>query len=53
MFGFSVNSLAPFDRWPEHISHDTILDDKLLILLPPFIHGFFLKEKKWGRHTMC
>ena len=49
-FQFSGKALAPFDRWPETIPHNATLDKNLIILLPPFIHGFFLKEKKWGRH---
>jgi hypothetical protein len=51
MFQFSKHSIAPFDRWPEHIPHNAILENKLLILLPPFIHGFFLKDKKWGKQV--
>jgi hypothetical protein len=51
-FEFSQNSLAPFDRWPEKILHNATLDDDLIILLPPFIHGFFLKDKKWGMYFL-
>jgi hypothetical protein len=49
-FHFSQSSLAPFDRWPEKIPHNATLDDDLIILLPPFIHGFFLKDKRWGKY---
>jgi hypothetical protein len=49
-FQFSTHAIAPFDRWPEHIPHNAIIDNTLIILLPPFIHGFFLKDKKWGKH---
>jgi len=49
-FQFSKIALAPFDRWPESIPHNATLDEHIMILLPPVIHGFFLKDKKWGMH---
>lgn len=47
-FQFSNRPVASFDLWPETIPYNATLDENLTILLPPYIHGFFLKEKKWG-----
>jgi hypothetical protein len=48
-FKFSQVKRAIFDNAPEEISAATAeLSAVDTILLPPGIHGFFLKEKKWG-----
>lgn len=47
-FDFSTSRKAPYDRWPVSFPISTKMSDANLILLPPGIHGFFLKEKKWG-----
>ncbi|KAI1111946.1 hypothetical protein F5Y14DRAFT_453540 [Nemania sp. NC0429] len=46
-FNFSPHSIAPYDRWPDKISNSSSLQPTELMLLPPGIHGFFMKEKKW------
>ncbi|KAG7284291.1 hypothetical protein NEMBOFW57_010660 [Staphylotrichum longicolle] len=46
-FAFSCNRVAAFDPWPEQISASDELSSINKILLPPGIHGFFLKEKAW------
>jgi hypothetical protein len=48
-FSFSNKSKATYDAWPETISNKVQLDKTHMILLPPGIHGFFMKEKKWGK----
>ncbi|GAB1317958.1 hypothetical protein MFIFM68171_08168 [Madurella fahalii] len=46
-FSFSTRPAAMFDQWPQEISVTTKLCPSNLMLLPPGIHGFFLKDKKW------
>ncbi|KAK3370368.1 hypothetical protein B0H63DRAFT_315213 [Podospora didyma] len=46
-FLFSTKSIADFDRWPESLSYNALLSEPQLILLPPGVHGFYFKEKKW------
>ncbi|KAI0428596.1 hypothetical protein F5Y09DRAFT_332445 [Xylaria sp. FL1042] len=46
-FRFSMKNRAPYDRWPNTISNSSSLNPIDMILLPPGIHGFFMKEKKW------
>jgi hypothetical protein len=48
-FNFSTHQKVPFDRWPETISHHTELKDDNLLILPPEIHGFAFKKKKWRK----
>lgn len=50
-FKFSSNDILPFDVWPENIPQDAMLKEDSLILLPPYIHGYFLKDKGWGRSS--
>ena len=50
-FAFSSAAKTLYDHWPESISNTKTLTDDQLMLLPPDIHGFFLKEKRWGKRT--
>jgi len=50
-FKFSNESKATYDAWPETISNKAQLDGIHMILLPPGTHGFFMKEKKWGKFS--
>jgi hypothetical protein len=54
-FSFHESDLAPFDDWPKEIEaaneSTAELSPANLMLLPPGIHGFFLKDKKWGEHN--
>jgi len=47
-FSFSTKDRAAFDPWPETLSSNVSLSKPHLLLLPPGIHGFYLKEKKWS-----
>ena len=47
-FSFSRSAKALYDRWPESISNNSYLSEDNFMLLPPEIHGFFLKDKRWG-----
>lgn len=48
-FKFSACRVVSFDKWPQQIEAITAeLDQISTMLLPPGIHGFFLKDKKWG-----
>lgn len=48
-FMFLNRRVAPFDKWPEQVEATAPeLDPVNTMLLPPGIHGFFLKDKKWG-----
>ena len=49
-FAFSDRRVAAFDTWPQQIIATADLSSVNTMLLPPGIHGFFLREKKWG---MC
>ncbi|KAI0908788.1 hypothetical protein F4823DRAFT_597286 [Ustulina deusta] len=46
-FAFSERSRIAYDKWPENISNRSSLRPIEMMLLPPGIHGFFMKEKKW------
>ncbi|KAI1379319.1 hypothetical protein F4677DRAFT_464703 [Hypoxylon crocopeplum] len=46
-FVFSKNSKATYDPWPDSIPITATLPQSLKMLLPPGVHGFFVKEKKW------
>ncbi|KAI0403448.1 hypothetical protein F4802DRAFT_599046 [Xylaria palmicola] len=46
-FKFSNKMKAAYDRWSETIPKNSSLHAIDMILLPPGIHGFFMKEKKW------
>ncbi|EOO00263.1 putative aaa family atpase protein [Phaeoacremonium minimum UCRPA7] len=46
-FSFSRSAKALYDRWPESISNNSYLSEDNFMLLPPEIHGFFLKDKRW------
>lgn len=48
VFEFSFKRRAPYDRWPDSFPIGTKMSNANKMLLPPGIHGFFLKEKKWG-----
>ena len=50
-FAFSHTAKALYDQWPDSISNTKTLSEDNLMLLPPDIHGFFLKEKRWGKRT--
>jgi hypothetical protein len=54
-FMFHEAKPAPFDNWPNEIdvANDSTgeLSPANVMLLPPGIHGFFLKDKKWGEHN--
>lgn len=43
----SSRSPLPFDSWPGTLPHDSQLSDLEVLLLPPIIHGFILKQKSW------
>ncbi|TLS27550.1 hypothetical protein PpBr36_05390 [Pyricularia pennisetigena] len=47
-FKFSTKQKSPYDGWPDLVPITSELSDKQVMLLPPGIHGFFLKEKNWG-----
>ena len=49
-FGFSVKIRATYDQWRENIPNSSSLHPIEMMLLPPGIHGFFMKEKKWGEN---
>jgi hypothetical protein len=51
-FKFSNCRIVPFENWPKKISVTTTLSPEETMLLPPGIHGFFLKDKKWGAHGL-
>ncbi|TKA81491.1 hypothetical protein B0A49_00543 [Cryomyces minteri] len=42
-----VRTIVSFDKWPETIPLNAVLDQNYLALLPPHVHGVFLNEKKW------
>ncbi|KAK7953074.1 P-loop containing nucleoside triphosphate hydrolase protein [Apiospora saccharicola] len=44
---FSSKAKASYDKWPESIPNTAQLSPVHRLLLPPGIHGFYLKEKKW------
>ncbi|KAK4245454.1 Fidgetin-like protein 1 [Corynascus novoguineensis] len=48
-FNFLPPVFIPFDKRPQRIDITTTteLSETDIMLLPPGIHGFFLKEKKW------
>ena len=46
-FLFDSKEIKSFDRWPDTIPHNAELDEVNLMLLPPEVYGFPLKEKKW------
>lgn len=50
-FNFPPESILPFDTWPESVPLDAKPDENVLILLPPCVQGFFLKDKKWGVYS--
>lgn len=53
-FVFSGKPKVPFDSWPTTIANNIMtLDEVHLILLPPEIHAFPLKEKKWCKWPCC
>jgi len=39
---------VPFDPWPYDIDVNSTISEDDLMVLPPDVHGFHLKEKKWG-----
>jgi hypothetical protein len=39
-----------FDTWRTDIANTATLSPIETLLLPPGIHGFFLKDKKWGEY---
>lgn len=41
------HSPLPYDTWPSTLPHDAQLSDLEVLLLPPIIHGFILKQKNW------
>jgi hypothetical protein len=47
-FTFSKATKHPFDRRRDWYSESSLLKDEDYLLMPPQIHGFVLKEKKWG-----
>lgn len=47
-FTFSKATKHPFDQRRDYFSESNLLQDEDYILMPPQIHGFVLKEKKWG-----
>jgi hypothetical protein len=47
-FKFSAKPQVPYDQWPDAIPNTATLTEAHKMLLPPGIHGFFLKEKKWS-----
>lgn len=51
-FKFWAPVFIPFDKRPQRIdiTITTELSETDIMLLPPGIHGFFLKEKKWGAY---
>lgn len=51
-FRFSEKRKAAYDEWPSQIPYDTDLSPVNLMLLPPGIHGFIMKEKKWGEQNL-
>ncbi|KAK7999075.1 P-loop containing nucleoside triphosphate hydrolase protein [Apiospora marii] len=44
---FAARGKSGYDSWPVSIPNTEQLSDIHKILLPPGIHGFYLKEKKW------
>jgi hypothetical protein len=46
---FSARRVVPFDKWPQQIEATTSeLSPANTLLLPAGIHGFLLKDKRWG-----
>jgi hypothetical protein len=52
-FQFSTRDQAAYDPWPDTISNKSSLSQTHMMLLPPGIHGFFFKEKKWSKFSFC
>lgn len=50
-FSFSHSVQDVYDKWPAFIDNTSNPSDENLMLLPPEIHGFFLKDKRWGELT--
>ncbi|OCL11062.1 P-loop containing nucleoside triphosphate hydrolase protein [Glonium stellatum] len=48
-FTFSTKNRVLFDKWSTSIPHNGALSKVDFLLLPPDIHGYPLKEKKWSR----
>ena len=48
-FQFSTIPKVAYDAWPSEIPSSAELSEVDTMLLPLGIHGFFMKEKKWGR----
>lgn len=46
-FEFGAKNRVLFDKWPTSIPHNGTLHETDFLLLPPDIHGYPLKEKKW------
>jgi hypothetical protein len=52
-FVFSPRGVVSFDTWPQQISATTTTLSPIdTMLLPAGIHGFFLKDKKWGENQV-
>jgi len=49
-FRFSNQRVVTFDTWRTDIANTATLSPIETLLLPPGIHGFFLKDKKWGEY---
>ena len=45
------NVVQQFDPWPPSVHRDVTPDESMIMLLPPYIYGFDLQEKKWGMLT--
>ncbi|KAI0878207.1 hypothetical protein GGS24DRAFT_13174 [Hypoxylon argillaceum] len=46
-FAFSDKKRTTYDQWPDFVSNSSSLRPIEMILLPPSIHAFFMKENKW------
>ncbi|KAH7011098.1 hypothetical protein EDB80DRAFT_711244 [Ilyonectria destructans] len=46
---FSYHRIDSFDPWPETMRYDMELSDTHMIIMPPTIHGFILKQKNWSK----
>jgi hypothetical protein len=48
VFTYKTEKPLENDKFPEKIGRDGKITEEQMILCPPNIHGYLLKEKTWG-----